>query len=199
MKPIIITVLLVVFLSAGAFCMSPSHDTDKAFLSSDEACSAARAGFMKLAGAFPPEYIRAMEHAQAGTPLLVERLGRKDSFYYIVPFERDGKATLLIIVDAQSGDFREAVPVREPFHYPVVTAEKAAQILADFFQDLETKQEINRVTPSLVWKPSEQSQSPYEPLWRFRLDRGEWYVDQKGVVHQEIEDPRMKGGASPVK
>jgi len=64
---------------------------------------------------------------------------------------------------------------------------------------LETKQEINRVTPSLVWKPSEQSQSPYEPLWRFHLDRGEWYVDQKGDVHQEIEDPRMKGGAPPVK
>jgi hypothetical protein len=188
------TVILVALFSTGVHAMASLHDGQAQFLASDAARDAARRGYMKQAWAFPPEYSRAMEHAKAGDPLLVERIDRKDSFYYIVPFERDGRATLLIIIDARTGDFKEAVPLKEPSHYPSITKERATKILTDFLQDPKAKEEINRVRPSLVWKPSEQSQSPYEPLWRFILEKGEWYIDQKGNVHQSIEEPRMKGG-----
>lgn len=164
------------------------------FLSADEARKSAIDGFMERTWAFPPEYNRAMKDTAAGTPLLVERIDRKDSFYYIVPFERKGKAAVLVMIDAGTGAFKEAAYFAEPSVYLPLSKNEARKKLIDFLGLSATEAESARFVSSLVWKPSAVSRSPFEPFWRFTSDGVDRYVDQKGTVHLSIEVPRMKGG-----
>ena len=101
---------------------------EKQIISADKASKAAISGYDSRSWAFPAEYARAMEGAKPGASLLVERLDR-GAFYYILPFERDGKTTLLIMVAADTGAFQEAVPLSEPGAYPPLTADAARQRL----------------------------------------------------------------------
>ncbi len=194
MKKIIPVIFLAILLPAGIVAMGTPPAGREQFLSSAGARKAAVDGYNRRSWAFPPEYARAMKGARAGAPLLVERLDRKNSFYYIVPFERAADATLLVMIDARTGEFNEAVPLPHPSAYPPVSADEAKKILAASPGSVMPKGELARLRPSLVWKPSEQSQSPFEPLWRFVTGLGVRYVDQKGKVHTSIEEPHLKGG-----
>ncbi|MDD2336002.1 MAG: hypothetical protein PHD01_05435 [Geobacteraceae bacterium] len=169
-------------------------DSRDQFLSAREARKFAIDGFVERRWAFPPEYSRAMKDTEAGNPLLVERIDRKDSFYYIVPFERKGKASVLVMIDARTGAFKEAAYFAEPTAYLPVSNSEARKKLVDFLGLTATEAESAQFVTSLVWKPSEASQSPFEPFWRFRTGEVDRYVDQKGNVHLSIEAPRMKGG-----
>jgi hypothetical protein len=44
----------------------------------------------------------------------------------------------------------------------------------------------------MVWKPSEQTQSPYEPLWEMHVGFKNWYIDQKGKVYARIIESEEK-------
>lgn len=164
------------------------------FLSADDARRSAIDGFAERRWAFPAEYFRAMKDTKAGSPLLVERIDRKGSFYYIVPFERKGKASVLVMIDAETGAFKEAAYFAEPTAYPPVNKSDARKQVVAFLGLSGTEAESAQFVISLVWKPSAASQSPFEPFWRFTSDGVDRYVDQKGTVHLSIEVPRMKGG-----
>lgn len=194
MKKIMPVIFLAILLPAGIVAMGNPPAGREQFLSSADARKSALDGYNRRSWAFPSEYARSMKGARAGAPLLVERLDMKNSFYFIVPFERAGKATLLVMIDAKTGEFKEAVPLAQPSAYPPVSANEAKKSLADSSGSVMPEGELARLKPSLVWKPSEQSQSPFEPLWRFRTGHGDRYVDQKGKVHPSIEEPHLKGG-----
>lgn len=193
MKIIISAILLALLASSEGGAMGIPTD-QRQLISAEKAGAAAIGGYRSRAWAFPPEYARAMRGAKNGAPLLVERLDREDVFYYIVPFEKDGKAALLVMVDAGTGDFREAVPLPEPTNYPFLSAAAAKKRLAAYVEPDGTPGESDDLSPSLVWKPSEASQSPFEPLWRFKTRRGDRYVDQTGQVHPTLARPLFKGG-----
>ncbi len=165
------------------------------FLSLKEAQSCAYQGFIKNSWAFPPKLASAMTHTQSSLPLLVQRTDRKDAyFYYIVPFNRAGKTAVLVLIDAHNGDFKEASYMQEPTLYPRVKEEDALQILTAFLKKNNTPIPAKVEKPVLVFEPCEQTQSPYEPLWKIRVNASVWFVDQLGNVYDKIMQSKLKGG-----
>jgi hypothetical protein len=168
-----------------------SHAEAPALISPEQAERAAWSGFTANLRHHPEPLRQAGQGAVAAPPLRVERLDRPGDFYYIVPFTRQGRTTLLVLVDARTGAFKEAAYRQaDERPYPNVDEARARRILGD-------RQSGGRGRLDLVWKPSEPSQSPYEPLWRFELGDKVWYVDQLGHLLDRINDPAMKGGGPP--
>lgn len=141
----------------------------------------------------PPEAYRDLAPAVA---LLVQRVDRQHSFYYLVPFISHGQTVLVVIVDAVDGRFKEAAKLSTPSIYPKISATRAVDILENHLWSKQRRPPGLRSTPSLVWQPCRQSQSPYEPLWYFKADSTEWYVDQAGQVYPRLEEVRLKGGSA---
>ena len=197
MKPLLAVIFLITFSCSGLEVMSQIPDEkNKTFLSLEKAKEYALKGFNRHKWGYPKEFIQHMKDATVTEPLLVKRLDRKDSFYYIVPFNKDTKTTLIVIIDAKTGAFKETSYMKEPMTYPKINKENAKNILIVFLNDKKATEEILRQEPTLVWKPSEQTQSPYEPLWEIHVGSKNWYIDQKGKVYDRIIEIRMKGGGN---
>jgi hypothetical protein len=130
----------------------------------------------------------------AAQPLLVQRVDRQDSDYYLVPFNINDLTVIVVIVDAKSGRFKECAKMGRPDVYPKVNATQARQLLVTYLS--ATSQNGSTPSPSLqlVWRPCQQTQSPYEPLWRVQSHSSQWFVDQNGVVHPQITEIQLKGG-----
>jgi hypothetical protein len=142
----------------------------------------------------PTSIRRATEGAEPAEALLVERLDRPDNPYYLVPFSRQELMTLVVMLDAHDGHLLRVSAFDTPTRYPPVNEESARSILAGKL-GVDVAGGIS--PPTLVWKPSHQSQSPYEPLWCFLVGDEDWYVDQTGAVWNEIDEPLLKGGGPP--
>jgi hypothetical protein len=168
-----------------------------ALISPDQARRDAWQGFAAQLPLYPAPLRQAGEGTAAAEPLLVERLDRPADFYYIVPFARQGRTTLVVLVDARSGRFKEAAHRSEDRPYPSVNAAQARSILLRVLRDPADRQAAERSRPALVWKPCEPTQSPYEPLWRFQIGTRSWYVDQLGRPLDRLDDLTMKGGGPP--
>lgn len=164
------------------------------FLSSEEAQKYGQKGFNRYKHAYPKEWSESMGNSIAAQPLLVKRIDRKKSYYYIVPFNIRDEAKLLIIIDAISGKLKEVLYLKEPVSFPRITKGMAIQILTKYLEERKIATSIEIPIITLVWVPSEQTQSPFEPLWRIQIQSKEWFIDQKGKVYDEILKIRMKGG-----
>lgn len=170
---------------------------DKEFLSSDQAKSYALKGYNANKWAYPKEFSQAMEKAVAAEPLLVERMDRPDDFYYIVPFNKKEKTTVLVIIDARTGEMKEATYLKEPAIYPSVSWKEAQHKLIVHLREPKAEEEISRQNPAMAWKPSEESQSPYEPFWVIKVGGKSWYIGQNGKVYEKVSEIRLKGGGKP--
>jgi hypothetical protein len=192
----ILAIIFIIFLSySGLEAMAQTpEEKNQPLLSPKSAKEYALKGFNRNKWGYPKEYARQMKGAAAAEPLLVNRLDRKDSLYYILPFIKDSKTTLLIIIDAKTGAFKEMSYLKEPTEYPKIKKEDAKNILIDYLHDKKAEEKILMQEPLMVWKPSEQTQSPYEPLWEIHVGSKKWYIDQKGKVYDRIMEIRMKGG-----
>ncbi len=168
-----------------------------ALISPEQARRAAWSGFADKLPLHPPALRDAASGTTAARPLLVERLDRPNSFYYIVPFTRQGRTTLVVLVDARDGAFKEAAPHASGGPYPAVDEAAARRRLAAALPGAAAGPDVAQAPADLVWKPSAATQSMYEPLWRFRIAGREWYVDQQGQVLDRIAEPELKGGGPP--
>lgn len=128
--------------------------------------------------------------------LLVRRVDRPHSFYYLVPFVSHDQTILVVIVDAVGGRFKEAAKLSTPGIYPKINATRAVTLLKKHLRSKQRRPPEFRSAPTLVWRPCRQSQSPYEPLWYFEADSSRWYVDQAGQVYSNLEAVRLKGGGA---
>jgi len=189
--------LLTVVFSEAAVLITP-----------EQAQHAAWQGFTAHLAVHPEALRQAGKGAEAATPLKVERLDRPGDFYYIVPFTREGRTTLLVLVDAQTGAFKEAAARSSDRPYPSLDETRARQLLEAALSspaDRQALAKVAKVHPDLAWKPSAPSQSPYEPFWRFRLDGDAgkpgktWYVDALGHTFDQIPEVALKGGGPPPK
>jgi len=198
----------VLLLGCGAPPVEPTpNGTPPDLITPEQAARHAERGLAGRLPLLPDEYHVAARNASPGEALLVRRIDRSGKtgqagnaegrFYYVVPFEREGRTTLVVLVDAASGRFKEASYLGQPGEYPPVSAARARSLLADALPDDDARAEALAAEPDLVWMPSEQSMSPAEPLWRIEVSGEDWYVDQTGGVHPEITEPTMKGGGPP--
>ena len=120
-----------------------------------------------------PRWSDVIRGVRAGEPVLVQRLDRSDSYYWIVPAEEDGAMRAAVSIDARFGDYREAMILRgegSPF-IGFRSAEEVVENIAgrrfelpDDGGRLLVRPEGTSVHPCLVWKPCRESLSPFYPF-----------------------------------
>jgi hypothetical protein len=140
-------------------------------------------------------WARALEGTEPAHAQLVQRLDRNDSFYWIVPQVRDGRAAAVVNVDALSGEFREARALpegQEPALLSLARGELDERILGtvhelpDWAGRLRLRPGIACVSRHWVWKPCDQSLSPYYPFKMVSYGAYQLYVRSDGRVFNRL-------------
>lgn len=140
------------------------------------------------------DYSKVLKDTTSGIPSLVQRIDRKNEFYYLVPLLRGEKVVAVVILDAKNGQFMEMSQVRESEEYFLLQEVEAKEILLHkLAQKKWRKKKI--ISSSLVWQPCEQTQSPYAPLWKFIINKHEFFVSQDKKVFDKLTEPKIFGGA----
>jgi hypothetical protein len=164
----------------------------------EEATRNAIAGLQE-AGLYEREsWSRVLRDSNPGRPLLVQRLDRTDTFYYIVPMQTGAEQiSVMASVDARYGDYRQAVAI------PARSRSLSFQVSGDTAQEqvvgrrVELGERLGRVLvrpeaicryPMLVWKPCRESLSPFYPFTMFTVGAHHLYVRVDGAVFTELHD-----------
>ena len=127
-------------------------------------------------------FVKAFDGSQARAFFKVRRADKKDSYYYLIPFDKFANGQFLtcaaIIINASNGSFEEASWTGVPTRFIQVTRAKAMQLAASadpVLQDAKT-------TVELIWEPTGISSSPFYPYWEIALGDLVYYVTQNGEV-----------------
>lgn len=181
---------------------SPPHRMDgERLLTSKEAMSRALDGLKSFGLLERDSWKKSLANTSPRQPILVQRLDRLDSFYYIVPMtNKTGKATpVLVSVDGRYGDYQQAISL----------SDRGADLLADL--DFDSRSATKRVLgerielgntlgqlvfragaycvyPTLVWKPCRESLSPFYPFHMITVGDHRIYVRVDGQVFTELHD-----------
>jgi hypothetical protein len=145
------------------------------------------------------DYKSAMRNAEPGAPILVERLDRPNSYYYIVPIAgRSGDhVPLAVIVDGRTGVYNQSVVSaagRENV-LSVNSPEQAAEAVIG--REIQLPGRLGRLHvlpqavsqhPAMVWKPCRESLSPYYPFHLFTSGGHRIYVRSDGMIFTELHD-----------
>lgn len=124
-----------------------------------------------------------------GIPRLVQRIDRVDEFYYLVPLRRDDGLFTVVRVDALAGAYLGAQFGRAEYRY--VDRGQMTQQLADAcieWDDGSSRLRLGTydVHPTLVWRPSPTSPSPYHPLYQINVGGTTVYADCDARIYFEL-------------
>jgi hypothetical protein len=137
----------------------------------------------------------ALHSAEPKSPTLVQRIDRKDAYYFIVTFNIASRETARFIIDALSGKLTEASGVTESEksltryvapHEAVdrmFTARSASKMKWEF----ECRRETVGLHPVMVWKPCRQSASPFLPFYQFSVGNSLVYLRADGHLFSELK------------
>ena len=141
-----------------------------------------------------PRWLEAARGTAPGEPMLVTRLNFPADHYFIVPMLRDGRATLLLTLDAYDGSYRESAPV-DPDHSASPAAARAgldAMLAAGAVTLEESREPVplwsskTAIFPSLTWRPCLESLSPYLPFLHVNTGNRQLHIRLDGKVFGEI-------------
>ena len=162
-------------------------------LTSDKAIQYARAA----ARDFSESRLKiALHSAEPKSPTLVQRIDRKDAYYFIVPFTIGSRETARFIIDGFGGKLTEISGVTESskslprYVSPqealdrMFTARAAAKKMK---WEFEFRREHVGLHPVLVWKPCRQSASPFLPLHQFSVGSSLVYLRVDGQLFSELK------------
>lgn len=140
----------------------------------------------------------ALRNTAPGEPLLVQRLDRNDSFYYIVPMHRSrGESTVAFAsVDARFGEYRQAamMSAKSPAAILVEREEISGRIFKQRIElpekggMIRLRPEATCIHPTLVWKPCRESLSPFWPFYMYTFGPHQIYVRIDGKVFSKLTD-----------
>jgi hypothetical protein len=137
----------------------------------------------------------ALSGTRAGAPILVQRLDRADSFYWIIPQLRDGIPTAVVNVDARFGTYQQARVLPEPratallLHghdeVHVAVHERLHELPGELGQ-LHIRPGLACITDHWVWRPCRESLSPYYPFKLVTYGAHRLYVRSDGRVFTQL-------------
>ncbi|MEO8769841.1 MAG: C39 family peptidase [Ferruginibacter sp.] len=134
-----------------------------------------------------------------GEPVLVQRLDRTDSYYYIVPFNTsENRSSALVSIDARFGDYKQSVLLPEPTDHLSGAYDRkkiTKNILNNRFSSDDDKEgrfivrpEAYCLYPTLVWKPCRESLSPFWPFHMYTIGSRHIYVRIDGTIFTQLHD-----------
>ena len=164
-------------------------------LTSDKAIQYARAA----ARDFSESRLKiALDSAEPTAPTLVQRIDRKDAYYFIVTFNIGSRETARFIIDGFGGKLTEISGVTEsdkslPRYVSsqealdrMLTVRAASKLKWAF----EFRREHVGLHPVLVWKPCRQSPSPFLPFYQFSVGSSLVYLRVDGQLFSELKTGR---------
>ena len=172
--------------------MEKSPTREKSLITSDLAIQSARA----VARDFSESRLKlALHSAEPTSQTLVQRIDRKDAYYFIVTFTSASRETARFIIDGFGGKLMQASGITEPekslqrYVSPhealdrMVTARAASRMKWEF----ECRREHVGLHPVLVWKPCKQSLSPFLPFYQFSVGNSFVYLRVDGELFSELK------------
>ncbi len=146
----------------------------------------------------------ALRTGTLGEPLLVQRLDRPADFYYLVPWQRGGRISGLIDVDARFGVFKSLRVLAAPAHDWMVGSsskkrgyEALSTLIDGRTYDIPDERGRFKVYPGtycippvLVWKPCRESWSPHLPFYHVVVGGHSLYVRIDGAVFTHLTTGR---------
>jgi hypothetical protein len=147
---------------------------------------------------------QALKSGNWGQPLLVQRLDRRNDFYYLTPWQRGGKVVALIDVDARFGVFKSIRVLPSPIQawaLPTSSTKAARDSVVSVIENklFELPDERGRIKvypgtycipPVLVWKPCRESWSPHLPFYHIVVGGHSLYVRIDGPVFTQLTTGR---------
>jgi hypothetical protein len=144
-------------------------------------------GSLKEAGLLShPVWSKVFADVRTREPLLVQRLDRLDSYYWIVPtVDERGGLRAAVGIDARFGDYQQTMAVRNPDAslFGFADPEKAIEhVLGRQFElpgdagRLFVRPQGLSVHSALVWRPCRESLSPFYPFRMISLGAHRLYV-----------------------
>ena len=142
---------------------------------------------------------RALRAGKPGEPLLVQRLDRPGDFYYLTPWEQDGRVAALVDVDARFGVFKSVRILPEPVESWTIGSKKGnvRSVIGRAIDEkvFDLPDEKGRfpvfpgtycIPPVLVWKPCRESWSPHLPFYHVVVGGHSLYVRIDGPVFTHL-------------
>jgi len=176
----------------------PQRRSGEVLLTPDEAVRHAGDGLRAHGLLDQVRYRAEFEDANAAEPVLVQRLDRIDSFYYIVPLQTAGVTALIILVNARTGEFMQSAiraAEKDDLLADWVDRSAASKLVigkkVDLPEDsgaIHFRPEATCQSPALVWKPCRESYSPLYPFHLFTTGAPQIYVRTDGEVFTELHD-----------
>lgn len=128
-----------------------------------------------------------------GKPILVQRLDRRDSFYYIVPMKGKKQAVpVLVCVDGRFGNYQQSARISDPWGNALANLNFDPKgILAKVLSrpidlgrqgKVQLRPEACVLHPTLVWRPCRESMSPYLPFFMVIAGDLRIYVSVDGRI-----------------
>lgn len=145
------------------------------------------------------DWRKVLEGAEPGEPVLVERLDRPGSYYYIVPMGREGREMAAAAsVDARFGDYLQALTLPEPAPNFLEPLAREAVLKLVLDQKIELpeyrgellllRDDLLCVYPVLVWKPCRESLSPFYPFRMITVGDQRLYVRSDGRIFTQLHE-----------
>lgn len=156
---------------------------------------------LKEAGLLEREtWRRSLDGAEVvGEPILVTRLDRADSHYWIVPRGRRGEVTAVVTVDARYGTYQQARVLPEPKGTALLTLGRreieeivhgGLHQLAGRAGRIPLRPEITCISPHWVWQPCRESLSPYYPFKLVTVGAHRFYLRSDGRMFSALTTGR---------
>ncbi len=143
---------------------------------------------------------KSLAKTHPGDPVLVQRLDRVDSLYYIVPMLSARKAApVLASIDARFGNYKQAVNLTGRSGSALAElnfdAKSAREKILERSIELEeplghllVRKEAHVFYPTLVWKPCRESFSPFYPFHMVIVGDHRIYIRVDGAVFTALHD-----------
>ena len=137
----------------------------------------------------------ALQGTRAASAHLVQRLDRRDNFYYLIEMHRNGVPTAILRADALDGTFHGALSLANVPRAPIISAADATAAARRAVIDrgdgqgrIVLRDGAFSLYPTLVWRPCQESRSPYYPFHQITVGADTIYVGYDGRVYASLHD-----------
>jgi len=131
-----------------------------------------------------------------GNPVMVQRLDRKDEYYYLVPMKTSKKhVNCLVSIDGRFGTYREssfAKGINNPLGFRTLNQKEIYKLIEDWKHKenkIVNSENYNgplKINPTMVWMPCKESYTSYLPFYLVSIGKSKLFIRIDGEIFTEL-------------